>query len=169
LLQRLQPNDKSFLGISVGGRKIPFVKSYPQSKVISPRSIALHCSSAGILLCLLSLTTSLVSAQATAPLRFSPQAAPEDGPRRLNFDERRALRQEIRSHGLPSAQSLVPASGGVAVEVQPSPTPAMSDVDRQQLRNQIREQRKLMAESRRADVRKSSYSSQIPTPTEVER
>jgi hypothetical protein len=146
-----------------------FVKSYPQSKVISLSYGGLHCSSAGILLCLLSLTTSLVSAQATAPLRFSPQAAPEDGSRRLNFDERRALRQEIRTHGLPSPQSLVPASGGAAVEVQSPPTPAMSEVDRQQLRNQIREQRKIMAESRRAEVRKSSYSSQIPTPTEVER
>jgi hypothetical protein len=146
-----------------------FVKSYPQSKVIFPSYVGLHCSSAGILLCLLSLTTSLVSAQATAPLRFSPQAAPEDGSRRLNFDERRALRQEIRTHGLPSAQSSVPASGGAAVEVQSPPTPAMSEVDRQQLRNQIREQRKIMAESRRAEVRKSSYSSQIPTPTEVER
>jgi hypothetical protein len=145
------------------------VKNQSQFKAISPRSAALHCSSAGVLVCLLSLTASLASAQATAPLRFSPQVAPEDGPRRLNFDERRALRQEIRSHGLPSPQSLVPSSAGVSVAVQPSPAPAMSDVDRQQLRTQIREQRKLMAESRRADVRKSSYSSQIPTPTEVER
>jgi hypothetical protein len=133
------------------------------------RSVALDYFGAGALLCVLGLTPSLVGAQASAPQRFAPQTLPDDSTKRLNFDERRALRQEIRSHGLPGPQSLAAPSGNIAPPVQSAPAPAMSDIDRQQLRNQIREQRKLMAESRRADVRKSNYSSQIPTPTEVER
>jgi hypothetical protein len=155
-------------------------------------------------MCTLGVMVSSACAQTMAPQRLNPQSAPEQGSKRMNFDERRALRQEIRSHGqlglnaqnasptipiaassaqpsvLPSISGLLnssapngatsgsivtPSSQASPAGVQVLPIQVMSDTERQQLRMQIREQRKLTVEAKKPDSRRAIY----PTPTEVDR
>jgi hypothetical protein len=177
LLQRLQPDDKSFrLKFNVG-RKIKAVTQNDLSHLIPVIARALRHGSAAC--CAVGLLIGPLHAQNAAPQRFNPPNGPDQGAKRLNFDERRALRQEIRSHGqlgssngligvppaAPLQLSVIPPPRVVQETAQPLPATVMSDSDRQQLRMQIKEQRKAVLEGRKANSQRPIY----PTPTEVDR
>jgi hypothetical protein len=177
LLQRLQPDDKSFrLKFNVG-RKIKAVTQTALSNFMPVIARALRWTGAAC--CAVGVLSGPAYAQNSVPQRFNSPSGPDQGAKRLNFDERRALRQEIRSHGqigssngligvppaTPLQLSVIPPSGAVQETGQPLPSPVMSDSDRQQLRTQIREQRKAVLDGRKVNSQRPIY----PTPTEVDR